>query len=150
VQQNYQQAQQQIPGGPGVTPIQNQQIAPGVAFAAASNQSANGGGGPMIGSGGSNPTAAHPQQQLQQQSQQQQQTQQQLQEQTTTEVVQEKFKGFLKQAKDNLPTPNKKPAGPNLGFKPTAAMAQQHEDALVSGKRPLYQFQVRAFNLVVV
>jgi hypothetical protein len=66
-------------------------------------------------------------------------------EQTPTAVVQETFKGLLKQAKDNLPTPSsiKKPLGPNLGFKPTAAMAQRHEDALVSGKRPLYQFQVR-------
>ena len=52
------------------------------------------------------------------------------------------FKSFLKQAKENLPTPNKKPSGPNIGFKPTVAMAQRHEDALVSGKRPLYQFQV--------
>lgn len=43
-----------------------------------------------------------------------------------------KFKGFFKQEQE----------GPNLGFKPTAAMAQRHEDALVSGKRPLFQFQV--------
>eukprot|EP00536_Pseudo-nitzschia_multiseries_P012252 jgi/Psemu1/208098/e_gw1.458.47.1 len=48
----------------------------------------------------------------------------------------------MKKAKDNLPTSSKKPVGPNLGFKPTAAMAQLHEDALVSGKRPLYQFQI--------
>ena len=83
------------------------------------------------------------QQQMQQQQQQQQdQDQKQSHEQTTSEVVQEKFKGFLKQAKDNLPTSSKKPAGPNLGFQPTAAMAQRHEDSLVSGKRPLYQFQV--------
>ena len=37
---------------------------------------------------------------------------------------------------------NKEEEGPNIGFKPTAAMAQRHEDALVSGKRPLFQFQV--------
>ena len=43
-----------------------------------------------------------------------------------------KLKGFFKQEQE----------GPNLGFKPTAAMAQRHEDALVSGKRPLFQFQV--------
>lgn len=35
-----------------------------------------------------------------------------------------------------------KPQGPNLGFTPTAAMAQRHEDALVSSKRPVFQFQV--------
>ena len=34
------------------------------------------------------------------------------------------------------------PDGPNFGFTPTAAMVQRHEDALVSSKRPLYQFQV--------
>eukprot|EP00934_Nitzschia_sp_Nitz4_P000945 Nitzschia sp. Nitz4//scaffold10_size219509//158366//167608//NITZ4_001449-RA/size219509-augustus-gene-0.252-mRNA-1//1//CDS//3329532983//945//frame0 len=34
------------------------------------------------------------------------------------------------------------PAGPNFGFTPTAAMAQRHEDALVSSKRPRFQFQV--------
>lgn len=34
------------------------------------------------------------------------------------------------------------PKGPNFGFTPTAAMVQRHEDALVSSKRPLYQFQV--------
>lgn len=84
------------------------------------------------------------QQQPVQQPQQVSQQQKEGNEQTTTEAVQEKFKGFLKQAKENLPTPTKKPSGPNLGFKPTAAMAQRHEDALVSGKRPLYQFQVRS------
>jgi hypothetical protein len=98
----------------------------------ASNQNVNGGGNMLV-----NP---------QQQPQQQQQQQQHPQEQTPTAVVQEKFKGLLKQAKDNLPTSSsKKPLGPNLGFKPTAAMAQRHEDALVSGKRPLYQFQVRPY-----
>jgi DnaJ family protein C protein 13 len=35
-----------------------------------------------------------------------------------------------------------KSQGPNLGFTPTAAMVQRHEDALVSSKRPLFQFQV--------
>ncbi|CAJ1946333.1 unnamed protein product [Cylindrotheca closterium] len=32
--------------------------------------------------------------------------------------------------------------GPKLGFQPTASMARKHEDAFVSGKRPLFQFQV--------
>lgn len=35
-----------------------------------------------------------------------------------------------------------KPQGPNLGFTPTAAMVQRHEDALITSKRPLFQFQV--------
>jgi hypothetical protein len=116
VQQNYQQPLQQVPGGQGAAQIQNQQNPTGVAPNA--------------------PTANGLQQQNLPNEPQQK----------TTDVVQEKFKGFLKQAKDNLPTSSKKSSGPNLGFKPTAALAQRHEDALVSGKRPLYQFQVRPYR----
>jgi hypothetical protein len=43
-----------------------------------------------------------------------------------------KLKGFFKA----------QPQGPNLGFTPTSAMAQRHEDAHVASKRPLFQFQV--------
>ncbi|KAG7366914.1 heat shock protein DnaJ domain protein [Nitzschia inconspicua] len=53
--------------------------------------------------------------------------------------AQEKLKGLIQQAKQRT---TQKPSGPNLGFKPTAGMAKRHEDILVSGKRPLFQFQV--------
>lgn len=52
---------------------------------------------------------------------------------TAAEGAKQKLKGLFH---------GRDPQGPNLGFKPTAAMAQRHEDALVSGKRPLFQFQV--------
>jgi hypothetical protein len=57
-----------------------------------------------------------------------------LQEQITNNV--------LKHTTANLPSTNSPTEGPNLGFKPTAAMSLRHEDTLVSGKRPLYQFQI--------
>ena len=41
-----------------------------------------------------------------------------------TEAVQQKLKGFIQQAKQHTV---QKPTGPNLGFKPTAKMAQIHE-----------------------
>lgn len=131
LQESYQQPHQQILGGRGVT-IENEQTAPDVAFAGASN----GNVGTTMSGGGRSENIAAPLPQHQQE---------QKLEQTAAEGVHEKFKGFLKQAKDNLPTGNKQPTGPNLGFKPTSVMAQRHEDALVSGKRPLYQFQVRFF-----
>ena len=138
MQQNYPQAQQQQAlGGQGVNQMQYQQNQTGIPQVSNPNVSGNQSG--FVG-GGQVPT--QPNNQLQQQ-QQQPSHQEQPQEQTPTEVVQEKFKGLLKQAKDTLPSPAKKHSGPNIGFKPTAAMAQQHEDYLVSGKRPLYQFQVR-------
>ena len=102
-------------------------------------------------------TIAFPQRRQQQQQMELQEDQQQIQQQqleqkqphelTTTGGVQEKFKGFLKQAKDTIPTSSKNLSGRNLGFQPTAAMIQRHEDSLVSGKRPLYQFQVSTFTL---
>jgi hypothetical protein len=70
-----------------------------------------------------------------------QQSQQEQQQQTPTQIataaaenVQQKLKGMFHHQPKTL--------GPNIGFKPTAAMAQRHEDAFVSGKRPLFQFQV--------
>jgi DNAJ protein RME-8 N-terminal len=53
--------------------------------------------------------------------------------------AQEKLKGLIKQAKQHT---TQKPSGPKLGFTPTAGMAKRHEDILISGKRPLFQFQV--------
>ncbi|KAL3922961.1 MAG: hypothetical protein SGILL_001924 [Bacillariaceae sp.] len=53
--------------------------------------------------------------------------------------AQEKLKDLIQQAKQHTVP---KQSGPNLGFKPTANMAKRHEDILVGGKRPLFQFQV--------
>jgi DnaJ family protein C protein 13 len=93
------------------------------------------------------PTPQQQQQQMQQQQQQQQMQQQQQQQMQgqqpqpspgeqldagSTPSIKSKIKGFFHQEHQ----------GPNFGFKPTAAMAQRHEDSLVSGKRPFFQFQV--------
>jgi DnaJ homolog subfamily C member 13 len=76
----------------------------------------------------------------------QQQPPQQQQDQTAAmkakaaaKVAQEKVKGLIHQATQHT---LQNPSEPNLGFKPTAGMARRHEDILVAGKRPLYQFQV--------
>mmetsp|Transcript_6988 Transcript_6988/g.16332 ORF Transcript_6988/g.16332 Transcript_6988/m.16332 type:complete len:3227 (-) Transcript_6988:18-9698(-) len=81
------------------------------------------------------------QQQPGQQGQMQQQQQQQDPSQSNEESPQgggEEKKVFSK-FKTFFQADNK---GPKLGFQPSASMAQKHEDAFVSGKRPLFQFQV--------
>jgi DnaJ family protein C protein 13 len=86
------------------------------------------------------------QQPINQDSQQQQLHPSESQDQTATQMAtaaakgaQEKLKGLIQQAKQHTA---QKPSGPNIGFKPTASMAKRHEDSLVSGKRPIFQFQV--------
>jgi DnaJ family protein C protein 13 len=74
----------------------------------------------------------HQQQQLQQQPATSEQALPTLDAETSITSGIKAFKGFFQ----------KDQQGPNLGFQPTAAMAQRHEEALVSGKRPLFQFQV--------
>lgn len=78
------------------------------------------------------PTGMAPPQQQQQQQQPSEQDPQQEVPSSAEKFGFEKFKTFF----------HKEEQGPKLGFQPSAAMAQRHEEALVSGKRPRFQFQV--------
>eukprot|EP00535_Pseudo-nitzschia_heimii_P007004 CAMPEP_0197189536 /NCGR_PEP_ID=MMETSP1423-20130617/19916_1 /TAXON_ID=476441 /ORGANISM="Pseudo-nitzschia heimii, Strain UNC1101" /LENGTH=192 /DNA_ID=CAMNT_0042641671 /DNA_START=42 /DNA_END=617 /DNA_ORIENTATION=- len=126
LQQTYDEVQRQpVPDGQRIA---GRQQPTGVASFDATNQSANITVN-LMSDGRPHPTTApfqHQQQEQQTKAQQEQQQMQQQQkeqqeqydqtqshEQTASEVVQEKFKDFLKQAKDNLPTSSKKSLGPN-------------------------------------